>query len=81
MDEILSHVIDKQVKKKSSAKKKRKIDKKQSRKGHFDSRDEKRCEKFRVYNGKASWVAQVVENPPANAGDDPWVEKIPWRRK
>ena len=25
----------------------------------------------------------MVKNPPANAGDrfDPWVEKIPWRRK
>jgi len=26
----------------------------------------------------------VVENPPANEGDiglDPWVRKIPWRRK
>ena len=25
----------------------------------------------------------VVKNPPANAGDrfDPWVRKIPWRRK
>ena len=32
-------------------------------------------------------VALVVKNPPANAGRckrcgfDPWVEKIPWRRK
>ena len=25
----------------------------------------------------------VVKNPPANAGDrfDPWVRKMPWRRK
>ena len=35
----------------------------------------------------ASPVALVVKNPPANAGDardvgwDPWVRKIPWRRK
>ena len=35
----------------------------------------------------ASKVALVVKNPPANAGDirrhrfDPWVWKIPWRRK
>ena len=33
-----------------------------------------------------SQVASVVNNPPANAGDmnhgfDPWVRKIPWRRK
>ena len=33
-------------------------------------------------------MALVVKNPPANAGDvrkrrgfDPWVEKIPWRRR
>jgi len=31
-------------------------------------------------------VALVVKNPPANAGDigdgfNPWVRKIPWRRK
>jgi len=30
--------------------------------------------------------SKVVKNPPANAGDkrcgfDPWVRKIPWRRK
>ena len=34
----------------------------------------------------ASQVALVVKNLPANAGDvrhgfDPWVRKIPWRRK
>jgi len=34
---------------------------------------------------KASQVALVVKNPPANAGDirhmfDPWVRKSPWRR-
>ena len=35
----------------------------------------------------ASLLAQMVKNPPANAGDisrhgfDPWVWKIPWRRK
>ena len=35
----------------------------------------------------ASQVALVVKNLPANAGDvrrresDPWVGKIPWRRK
>ena len=34
----------------------------------------------------ASQVTLVVKNPPANAGDmrhvfDPWVRKIPWRRK
>ena len=35
----------------------------------------------------ASLVAQLVKNPLANAGDtrdrefDPWVGKIPWRRK
>ena len=34
----------------------------------------------------ASQVALVVKNPPAEAGDerlgfDPWVGKIPWRRK
>ena len=35
---------------------------------------------------RASQVALVVKNPPANAGDvqwcgfDPWVGKIPWRR-
>ena len=23
----------------------------------------------------------AVKNPPANAGDDPWFGKIPWRRK
>ena len=33
----------------------------------------------------ASWVALVVKNLPANAGDmrrgfDPWVGKIPWKR-
>ena len=32
-----------------------------------------------------SQVVLVVKNPPANAGDrcrfDPWVGKIPWRRK
>ena len=33
----------------------------------------------------ASQVAQVVNNPPANAEDmrlgfDPWIGKIPWRR-
>ena len=38
-----------------------------------------------VYNG-AFQVVLVVKNPPANAGDlrhefDPWVGKIPWRRK
>ena len=27
-----------------------------------------------------SQVALVVKNPPANAGFDPWVGKIPWRR-
>ena len=30
------------------------------------------------------YVAQWVKNPPANAGDpgmEPWVRKIPWRRK
>ena len=38
-------------------------------------------------NARASQVALVVKNPPANAGDskrcgfNPWVEKIPWRRK
>ena len=31
-------------------------------------------------------MALVIKNPPANAGDmrcrlDPWVVKIPWRRK
>ena len=31
-------------------------------------------------------MALVIKNPPANAGDmrcrlDPWVGKIPWRRK
>ena len=36
---------------------------------------------------QASWVALVVKNLPANAGDatdaglDPWVRKIPWRGK
>ena len=35
---------------------------------------------------RACEVALVVNNPPANAGDmrpgfDPWVGKIPWRRK
>ena len=34
----------------------------------------------------ASPMAQLVKNPPANAGDTrgwfhPWVGKIPWRRK
>ena len=34
---------------------------------------------------RASQVALVVKNPPANAGDkrlqfDPWVRKIPWRK-
>ena len=37
----------------------------------------------------ASLVAQLVKNLPANAGDhlqrrpgfDPWVRKIPWRRR
>ena len=34
----------------------------------------------------ASQVVLVVKKPPANAGDkrcrfDPWVGKIPWRRK
>ena len=34
---------------------------------------------------RASQVALVVKNPPANAGDmrlgfDPWARKIPWRR-
>ena len=39
--------------------------------------------------GACSWASQValvVKNPPANAGGmicafDPWVRKIPWRRK
>ena len=30
-------------------------------------------------------MALVVKNPPANAGEemwfDPWIKKIPWRRK
>ena len=35
---------------------------------------------------RASQVALIVKNPPANAGDirhrfNPWVRKIPWRRK
>ena len=36
---------------------------------------------------KASQVVLMVKNPPANTGDardkgfDPWVGKIPWRRK
>ena len=36
---------------------------------------------------KASRAVLMVKNPPANAGDardegfDPWVGKIPWRRK
>ena len=34
---------------------------------------------------RAFLVAQMVKNLPANAGDrtqfDPWVAKIPWRRK
>ena len=36
---------------------------------------------------RASQVALVVKNPPASAGSvkrgrfDPWVGKIPWRRK
>ena len=25
--------------------------------------------------------SSVVKNPPANAGFNPWVRKIPWRRK
>ena len=25
--------------------------------------------------------SSVLENPPANAGFDPWVKKVPWRRK
>ena len=34
----------------------------------------------------ASQVAPVIKNPPANAGNmrrgfDPWVRKIPWRKK
>ena len=29
---------------------------------------------------RASLVAQMVNNLPANAGD-PWVRKIPWRRE
>ena len=28
-----------------------------------------------------SQVVRVVKNPSANAGDDPWVGKIPWSRK
>ena len=34
---------------------------------------------------EASLVAQMVKNLPANVGDlhevNPWVKKIPWRRK
>ena len=30
---------------------------------------------------QASQVTLVVKNPTANAGFDPWVGKIPWRRK
>ena len=30
---------------------------------------------------RASQVAPVTKNPPANAGFHPWVEKIPWSQK
>ena len=29
----------------------------------------------------ASLVVLVVKDPPANAGFDPWVGKIPWNRQ
>ena len=28
-----------------------------------------------------SWVVPVVKSPSADAGDNPWVGKIPWSRK
>ena len=41
---------------------------------------------YTLYNNRASQVTLVVKNLLANAGDmrcgfDPWVGKIPWRRK
>ena len=38
---------------------------------------------FILYVCLASLVAQMVRNPPAmqEMGFDPWVGKIPWRRK
>ncbi|CAI9152465.1 unnamed protein product [Rangifer tarandus platyrhynchus] len=40
---------------------------------------------FRAFWDDFCLVAQVVKNTPTNAGDrhrfDPWVRKIPWRRK
>ena len=41
---------------------------------------------FPCYSGAASLVAQLVKYPPANAADkrhafNPWIRKIPWRRK
>ena len=32
-------------------------------------------------NCGASYVVLVVKSPPANHRFDPWVRKIPWRRK
>ena len=38
--------------------------------------------RYPLQDSWAPLVAQTVKNPPAcNAGFDPWVGKIPWRRK
>ena len=49
----------------------------------------KSCYNFLNSHAEQTWASQVVlviKNPPASAGDkrswfDPWVRKIPWRRK
>ena len=54
---------------------------------HSENRVDLILHKYLEFSKKqmASQVALVVKNPPANAGDrlkfNPWVEKIPWRRK
>ena len=34
-----------------------------------------------LQNSRASLVAQLVKNPPAMPGFDPWVGKTPWRER
>ena len=52
--------------------------------GHLCSLYPGTCRALCQWQG-ASQGALVVKNPPASAGDardpDPWVRKIPWRRK
>ena len=53
--------------------------------GHFSAKCLTLCDP--VDCSPPGFLAGVVKNPPANAGDikrgriDPWVRKIAWRRK